>query len=152
MGRLAMTRILPLCLLLAGCATADRAQFADGATTWYGLSQGYAEANPLLSGLSGPEILAVKLAATQAAKLTPTEYCEPLLYWLTAQGFGLALWNLGVFAGSGPAALPVIAGVWAWQHEHWKDDAVKTCKNPWNRQPTYEIVRVKLPDGQIIEP
>lgn len=126
-----MTRTLPLCLLLAGCATADRAQIADGATTMYGLSQGYTEANPVLSGLSGPEILAVKLAAVQVAKLTPAEFCEPILYWATVQGLGLALWNFGVFVGSGPAAIPVVVGLWGWRHDNWQDDAAKTCADPW---------------------
>jgi len=129
-------------LLLAGCATADRAQFADGATTWVALSKGYTEANPVLSGLSGPEIVAVKLVATQAAKLTPEPWCSALLYHLTWQGFGLALWNPGVMLGSGPAALPVIAALWVWRHEAWKEDALKTC-SPRD----YEVVRVVLPEG-----
>jgi hypothetical protein len=122
---------LLLPLLLAGCATADRAQLADGGTTWIALSKGYTEGNPVLSGLSGPEIIAVKLAVTQAAKLTPEPWCGSFLYWLTVQGFGLALWNLGVMAGSGPAALPLVAGLWWWRHEAWQDDARETCADPW---------------------
>jgi hypothetical protein len=118
-------------LLLAACATADRAQLADGATTWVALSKGYSEANPVLGGLSGPEIIAVKLAATQAAKLTPEPWCSALLYHLTWQGYGLALWNAGVMLGSGPAALPLVAGLWVWRHEAWKEDALKTCRQPF---------------------
>jgi len=134
--------LLMLPLLLAGCATADRAQLADGATTWIALSKSYTEANPVLSGLSGPEIIAVKLAVTQAAKLTPEPWCENFMYWLTVQGYGAALWNVGVMAGSGPAALPLVAGLWVWRHEAWKKDALKTCSPR-----SYEIVRVVLPDG-----
>ena len=117
--------------LLTGCATADMAQLADGATTWYGLNAGYAEANPLLDGLSGPQVIAVKLAAVQAAKLTPKEFCEPALYWFSAQGFSLALWNLGVFAGSGPAAIPIIAGAWYLLHDAWRENAEQTCAHPF---------------------
>jgi hypothetical protein len=104
MGLKPVAILLPL--LLAGCATADRAQLADGATTWVALSKSYTEANPVLAGLSGPEIIAVKLAVTQAAKLTPEPWCSALLYHLTWQGYGAALWNAGVMLGSGPAVRP----------------------------------------------
>jgi len=75
MIRFALVAIL-LSLIL-GCAHADRAQLADGAMTWVGLSSGFVEANPLLSGLSGPAILAVKVGVTQVVKQTPNEVCEP---------------------------------------------------------------------------
>jgi len=112
---------------LLGCAHADRAQIADGATTWVALSNGFAEANPLLSGLSGPAILAVKIGVTQAVKQTPNEVCEPGLMGLTVAGYGAALWNIGVMAGSGPAAIPVALGLVLWQWDSWVVDARDTC-------------------------
>ena len=125
-----MRAFLLLILLLAGCASADRAQLADGATTWYALSHGYAEANPIYGGLSGPEILAAKLLVTQAMKFTPPVICEPGLYVLTGVGYSAALGNIGVMAGSGPAALPLAVALWLWRHQAWKDDAAATCADP----------------------
>lgn len=119
--------ISALLILLLGCAHADRAQIADGATTWVALSNGFAEANPLLSGLSGPAILAVKIGVTQAVKQTPTEICEPGLMGLTVSGYSLALWNIGVMSGSGPAAIPVALGLALWQWDSWVVDAKDTC-------------------------
>lgn len=113
--------------LLLGCAHADRAQIADGATTWVALSNGFAEANPLLSGLSGPAILAVKVGVTQAVKQTPTTICEPGLMGLTVAGYGAAAWNIGVMAGSGPAAIPVVVVLTIWQLDNWKTDAKHSC-------------------------
>lgn len=117
--------------LIMGCAHADRAQLADGVTTWVALSNGFAEANPLLSGLSGPAILAVKVGVTQAVKQTPNEVCEPGLLGLTVAGYGAALWNIGVMAGSGPAALPliVVGGGFFW--DAFVADAKATCADPW---------------------
>lgn len=125
MIRFALVAVLLIPLL--GCAHADRAQLADGATTWVALSNGFAEANPLLFGLSGPAILAVKVGVTQAAKQTPNEICEPGLLGLTVSGYSLALWNIGVMAGSGPAAIPVALGLALWQWEDWAVDARDTC-------------------------
>ena len=125
MIRFALVAIL-LSLIL-GCAHADRAQLADGAMTWVGLSSGFVEANPLLSGLSGPAILAVKVGVTQVVKQTPNEVCEPGLLGLTAAGYGAALWNIGVMAGSGPAAIPVALGLALWQWDSWAVDARDTC-------------------------
>ena len=119
--------ISALLSLLLGCAHADRAQIADGATTWVALSNGFVEANPLLSGLSGPAILAVKIGATQAVKQTPNEVCEPGLLGLTVAGYGAAVWNIGVMAGSGPAAIPVALGLALWQWDDWAMDARDTC-------------------------
>lgn len=119
--------IAVLLILLLGCAHADRAQIADGATTWVALSSGFSEANPLLSGLSGPAILAVKIGVTQAVKQTPAEICEPGLLGLTVSGYSLALWNIGVMAGSGPAAIPVALALALWQWEAWVVDARDTC-------------------------
>lgn len=113
--------------LLLGCAHADRAQIADGATTAVALSSGFAEANPLLSGLSGPVILVAKIGVTQVVKQAPNEVCEPGLLGLTAAGYGAALWNIGVLAGSGPAAIPVVAILALWQWDSWESDARNTC-------------------------
>ena len=59
--------VLVLIGSLAGCAHADYGQLADSATTAVALSRaGFAEGNPLLSGLDWPEIAAAKLVITQA--------------------------------------------------------------------------------------
>ena len=141
---------LLLPLLLAGCATADRAQLADGATTAIGLANGFAEANPVLSGLSGPAILAVKLGVTQAYKAAPKEVCESGLYWSAGLGYSAALINVGVLAGSGWAALPVALALWVWRDEAWREDAQKTCRHPWGKKYAYEIVRVKTAEGDVL--
>lgn len=123
---------LALVALLAGCATADYGQLADSATTAVALSrEGFAEGNPLLSGMSWPWIAATKIAITQAFKLTPPVVCEPGLLGLSLGGFGAALWNIAVLAGSGPAALPliVVGGGLLWESS--VADAKATCADPW---------------------
>ena len=133
--------ILILALLLSGCATVDKAQLADGATTWYAFSQGFSEANPFLNGLSGPEIIVVKLALTQAVKLTPDAFCVPATQSLTITGFGAALWNLAVVAGSGWAAIPVIA-ILTWTYwTPWWQEAESVCENPWGG---LELITTKI--------
>lgn len=128
-----MKSIIPLLLtvILTACSWADRAQIADATTTAIAINSGYAEANPVLGGLSAPAIAAVKIGATQLVKLTPTEICEPGLTVLTVGGFAGALWNIGVLAGSGPAAIPFVIGLtWAaW--DDWRADAKATCADPW---------------------
>lgn len=49
-----------------------------------------------------------------------------LPYPLTIKAIpGAALCNIGVMAGSGPAALPVVVGLlWWWQWDNWTQDAV----------------------------
>jgi hypothetical protein len=121
-------KALLLALLLSGCATADYAQLADVGTTAVGFSQGFVEANPVLSGLPIAGIAVAKIGITQGFKLAPKEFCEPGLFVLTLSGSGAALWNIAVIAGSGPAAIPVIAGLWAWQWDNWQADAVKDCQ------------------------
>ena len=80
--------VLVLVGSLAGCAHADYGQLADSATTAVALSRaGFAEGNPLLSGLDWPEIAAAKLVITQAVKLTPEPICEPGLMGLTVFGY-----------------------------------------------------------------
>lgn len=118
-------------LWMTGCAHVDRAQWLDGLTTIIALERGFSEGNPLLSGLNGPTILAAKLAVTQAVKLTPTPICQPGLLGLTITGYGAALWNVGIIAGSGPAAIPLIIGLTIWQWENWEKDAVKVCADPF---------------------
>lgn len=117
---------------LSGCATADYGQLADSATTAVALSrEGFAEGNPLLSGMSWPWIAATKIAVTQAVKLAPPVVCEPGLVGLSLGGFGAAVWNIAVMAGSGPAALPliVVGGGLLW--EPFAADAKATCADPW---------------------
>lgn len=126
------TLALVALLSVSGCSWADRAQIADATTTAIALNSGYAEANPVLGGLSAPAIAAVKIGATQLVKLTPPEICEPGLTVLTVGGFAGALWNIGVMAGSGLAAIPFVIGLtWAaW--DDWRADAKATCADPWN--------------------
>jgi hypothetical protein len=120
---------LALTLALSGCATADYAQLADVGTTIIGIESGLAvEGNPVWGGASWPVIAVVKIGVTQAVKLTPKEVCEPGLMGLTLAGSGAALWNVGVIAGSGPAAIPVVLGLWYWQWDNWTQDAVNDCQ------------------------
>lgn len=119
--------ILPLAILLGGCAHADYAQIADSSTTAVALSSGFSEANPVFAGASWPVIAAVKLGATQVVKQTPPDICRPGLLGLTVGGYSLALWNIGVIAGSGPAAVPVALGLALWQWDNWTADAQNQC-------------------------
>lgn len=120
-----------LVLWMTGCAHVDRAQGLDGVTTIIALENGFTEANPLFGGLNGPAIFAVKMAVTQAVKLTPEPICQPGLLGLTVTGYGAALWNIGVMAGSGVAVIPLIIGLTVWQWENWEKDAVKVCNDPF---------------------
>lgn len=126
-----MKAILLSALLLTGCATADYAQISDIGTTAIALNSGFVEGNPVWGGASWPVIAAVKIGATQAIKLTPQEVCEPGLFGLTVAGFGAALWNIGVIAGCGPAAIPVIIGLTWWQWDAWQASAIADCKKPF---------------------
>lgn len=116
--------------LLYGCSHADWAQVSDSATLSIALDRGFQEANPVFSGMSGPMIAASKIALTQAVKFTPLSICEPGLVGLTVAGYGGALWNIGVMAGSGIAALPVVLALTVWQWDTWRHDALYTCVNP----------------------
>lgn len=120
-----------LVLWMTGCAHVDRAQGLDGVTTIIALENGFTEANPLFGSMNGPAIFAVKIAVTQVVKLTPDPICQPGLLGLTVTGYGAALWNIGVMAGSGPAAIPLIIGLTVWQWENWEKDAVKVCHDPF---------------------
>lgn len=123
--------LLALSAALSGCATADYGQLADSATTAVALSNGYSEANPLLDGMSWPWIAVTKLAVTQVVKLTPLEICEPGLTGLALGGFGAAIWNIGVMAGSGPAAIPIIlVGGW-FLFDPAVANSKQTCADPW---------------------
>jgi len=125
--------ILAIILMLSGCATADYAQIADVGTTIVGIESGLGvEGNPVWGGSSWPVIAAVKIGVTQAIKLTPKEVCEPGLFGLTIMGSGAALWNIGVIAGCGPAAIPVIIGLWWWQWDNWQTEAINDCKTPFS--------------------
>ena len=87
MSRLLFTliRLLPL---QSQASEALFAQTLDGGLTWWALGQAdnIDEANPLLSGLSGPEILAVKIGVTYAVRFTPAEICRPATVGLTVGG------------------------------------------------------------------
>lgn len=121
--------IIALTIALSGCATADYAQMADVATTAIAIESGLGvEGNPVWGGASWPVIAVVKIGVTQAVKLTPKEFCEPGLMALTLGGSGAALWNIGVMAGSGPAAIPVVLGLWYWQWDNWTQDSISDCQ------------------------
>jgi len=127
-----MKAILLSALLLSGCATADYAQLADIGTTAIGIESGLAtEGNIVWGGASWPVIAVVKIGVTQVVKQTPKEFCEPGLMSLTVAGSGAALWNIGVIAGSGPAAIPAILGLWWWQWDNWQTEAINDCKTPF---------------------
>jgi len=119
--------ILFLITVLSGCATADYAQTSDSITTGIALSNGFAEANPIFANAGWPVIAIAKFGITQGVKQLPFQYCQPGLFGLTISGFGAALWNVGVLAGSGPASLPVIVGVFYWQWDNWKRDSIMDC-------------------------
>jgi len=123
------TAALALTLALTGCATADYAQMADVATTAIGIESGLGvEGNPVWGGAEWPVMFVVKLGAVQILKETPKEVCEPGLMGFTLAGSGAALWNIGVMAGSGPAAIPIVLGLWYWQWDNWIQDSVNDCQ------------------------
>ena len=80
-------------------------------------------------------MFAAKLGLTQAVKFLPEPYCTEGLFALTGFGYSAAIWNVGVILGSGPAALPVVLGLWIWQWDDWKDSSFRTCLNPWHFEP-----------------
>lgn len=108
---------------------------ADIGTTAIGFERGFVEANPLLSNLNLPQIAAIKIGATQIVKFTPDPFCREGLWVLTAGGYSAALWNLGVIAGSGLAAVPFIAALIVWQNDEWYVSSIETCKDPWGIEP-----------------
>jgi hypothetical protein len=123
-------KVFSLSLLLlgsAGCATADWAQIADSTTTAVALEAGFSEGNPLFHGMSWPVIAVAKIGATQGAKLLPEPYCEYSLFWLTVTGYGVALWNIGVMLGSGPAALPFVAAITWGFWDDWQVASQTDC-------------------------
>ena len=80
------------------------------------------------------QIAAIKIGLTQAVKFAPEPFCREGLWVLTAAGYGAALWNIGVMAGSGLAAIPFIATLMIWQNDEWYISSIETCKNPWEVQ------------------
>ena len=140
-ARVQLIGLMMLCGLLVGCATVDRAQLADVASTGWALSHGASEGNPLLSGMSWPVAGVVKLAVTQAVKFTPEPFCTSATTSLTVFGFGAALWNLAVIVGgstiSGLSAIPLIVGLTYWRWDVWLSDAAETCVDPWHWQPIF---------------
>lgn len=78
-------------------------QAADGASTIVGMSTGFAEANPLFSGLSGPVIAASKIGVTAAVQeFAPLDQCIGFSRVAGPVGWGAAIWNVGAIAGLGP--------------------------------------------------
>ena len=120
-----------LCSYLSGCAylsQADYAQSADIATTAIALSQDdLNEVNPIWGDMNWPVMAVAKLGLVQIVKQTPEPYCTPGLMGLTVAGYGAALWNLGVMAGSGPAAIPVAVALLGWQWEYLVQESSMTC-------------------------
>ncbi len=114
-------------------AEADWAQIADGATTIRALEQpDLIEANGVFRGLTGWQILAIKVTLTQAVKFSPKEFCQPGLIGLTVFGYTAAAWNIAVISGgAGWYGLPVAVAVVVWRWHAWVDDAISTCANPW---------------------
>ena len=51
-----------------------------------------------------------------------------LMMWSMLLGSCAALWNIGIIAWSGPAAIPVAAMLWAWQWDNWTQDSVNDCQ------------------------
>lgn len=123
--------VVLLIALTTGCAHVDRAQVADSATTAIAISNGFTEANWLFADMSWPWIAATKIAVTQTVKLTPAPVCKPGLMVLTVFGYNAALWNIGVMAGSGPAAIPVMALITWFGWTPWWEDAQQVCANPF---------------------
>lgn len=117
-------------LSLMGCSHADWAQVSDSTMTAIALERGFDEANPVWGNASWSVMAASKIALTQAVKFMPLKVCEPGLMGLTVFGYGGALWNIGVMAGSGVAALPVAVALTVWQWESWRFDALLTCVEP----------------------
>lgn len=134
-----MSRLLfVLTLLLPLQSQASEALFAqtlDGGLTWWALEhgEGISEANPVLSGLNGPEILAVKIGVTYAVRFTPAEICRPATVGLTVGGYAATFWGIAVLAGSpGWVGLPLIVPLALWRWDAWTEGAVTDCANPWS--------------------
>lgn len=99
------------------------------------MRNGFVEGNPMIESLNIAQIAAIKIVVTQAIKFTPEPICTPGLWGLTTAGYGAALWNIGVMAGSGPAAIPAIVGLIWWQWDDWLLSSQRTCQDPWTMQP-----------------
>jgi hypothetical protein len=91
--------------------TAMEGQAADSASTALGLSMGAVEGNPLLAGMSGPAIAAVKLGVGYAVqKYAPIDSCVGYSSVAGPLGYGAAVWNGALLLGAGPAgAIPALA-------------------------------------------
>lgn len=131
-----MKKILLIVLAVApmsfGCASyptwADLGQMTDCGTTYYALENGYREGNPIFSDMSPGLICATKLAASQASKYTPEPMCKGAQVGLALAGFSAAAWNIGVIAGSGLYAIPVIIGVFYFGFDPFVKEAENTCR------------------------
>ena len=129
MKKIKLKTLALICMLVSGCASvADKAQWADVGTTAVALNSGFSEGNPIWNGASWPIMAVAKLGTVQVIKQTPQHICEPGLMGFSLVGSGAALWNLGVIAGAGPAAFPVIAALWAFKWDDWVIDAKTNCQ------------------------
>lgn len=96
-----------------GANNALMGQGADGATTVAGMASGFAEGNPLLAGMSGPAIAAVKIGSTLAIqKNAGLNYCTAASTSLAGAGWGAGAWNLALLVHHAAAIVPVAAGIY----------------------------------------
>lgn len=87
-------------------------QAADVATTAVGMAAGFAEANPIVSGIGLPIAAVLKIGAGKAAENLPVEDCHQVKDGLAISGWGLAGWNLCVLGTGGVGTVPcVVAGL-----------------------------------------
>lgn len=97
---------------LSGCAHwTNYGQVADVSTTMAGLSQGFVEANPLLTHPAAMAVgVAIKLSLPSVARRQPPKLCYTLRQSSAAIGWGAAIANLLVIGGV-VASLPVSLGI-----------------------------------------
>jgi hypothetical protein len=92
--------------------TAMEGQAADSASTALGLSMGAVEGNPLLAGMSGPAIAAVKLGVGYAVQNhAPLDSCAGYSFVAGPLGYGAAAWNGALLLGYGAAAATPVATI-----------------------------------------
>lgn len=88
-------------------------QGADGATTVYGMANGFTEANPIFAGASGPAIAAVKLGTTLAIQEhAGLNYCTAASTSLAGAGWGASAWNLALLIHPAAAVAAAVAGIY----------------------------------------
>ena len=114
--RIKILGILILTLILSACTHMPKAgSYADATTTYIGLSNGYAEANPILSWAGDPLTIALmSIGLKQGAKYALSPIAGECYTDRTIETFGMAGagWNVGMMlSGYPPAAiLAIISG------------------------------------------